>query len=58
MTQFHTEGDKVYFIYANTQDANDALERLKHLKPHICSRGGYFNALVVDMDRVPTMGEA
>ena len=48
---------RVYFVYADRFQANEAFDRLRHLKPHIVSQGGYFNALVVDLDKVETMGE-
>jgi hypothetical protein len=48
---------KVYFIYPNYSKAEDAYHRLSHLDPHICSRGGHLNAIVVDMRTVPTQGE-
>lgn len=48
---------RVYFVYADRWQANEAFDRLKHLRPHICSQGGYFNALVVDLDKVQPMGE-
>lgn len=54
----HVEKDKVYFIYQDTMQAGDACVRLIHLDPHICSRNGYLNAVVVDMDKVEPMGEA
>lgn len=48
---------KVYFVYQDYLHAEEAFERLKYLKPHFCSRGGKLNALVVDMSKMPTMGE-
>lgn len=52
------EGNKVYFVYASTEDTAKAFRRLRSLDPRVCSRnGGEFNALVVDMEKMPTMGE-
>lgn len=50
-------GEKVYFIYADYLHAEEAYLRLRYLKPHICDMGGHLNALVVDMAKMPTMGE-
>lgn len=49
--------DKAYFIYPGIIEAGEALVRLKSLNPHIVSRRGYMNALVVDLRRVQPMGE-
>lgn len=56
--QIITEETKTYFIYSNHYEADKALDRLKHLKPHLCCRDGYFNAVVVDMRYVQEQGEA
>lgn len=57
MCSIRIEGNKVYFIYLNTQAAALALARLASLNPKVCSRGGQFNALVVDLEKMPTQGE-
>lgn len=48
---------KVLFVYKNYSEAEDAFKRLRHLMPHICSHGGKLNALVVDLEKVPAIGE-
>lgn len=46
----------VYFIYKTYLEAENAFPRFKHLRPHICSRGARLNAIVIDMENVPTQG--
>lgn len=55
--QIEIVGNYVYFIYPDYLSAEEAFKRLRSLKPHICSKGGRLNALVVDMRKMPTQGE-
>ena len=52
------EGSKAIFVYDNSVQASQALRRLcsQGLTPRMIHRGGYFNALEVDMEAVEMQG--
>lgn len=48
--------NKVYFIYRSNSEAQLAFGRLISLGPKYCSKGSEWNALMVDMEKMETMG--